>query len=168
MRTATTTPGDPGVPPLRQPGAVSGGLIAVIVLLLIAVAGVTAGVLLDRTVLRPRARAAWVAGRGFAPRMMTTADRQRRQDALAQALGLSGRQRGQVDSIMRDDMEKFRALQEQMRPRMDSQFRASREALQRVLTPVQFQKLESMRPPGRRRLAPGAAGPGGFGGPPPR
>lgn len=157
--TASSSPWRPG-----------GRLLAVLVLLLVAVAGGLAGVAIDRRVLLPRKfeRHGFEHGPGpHGPR-----DREFR-NRFARELGLSPAQQTRIDSIMEQQGRELRAIRHQVQPQLDSIVSRTRRQLDSVLTPEQRKKAEDIRrmhprPPGPPRGEGPADGPDGPppGGPP--
>lgn len=78
---------------------------------------------------------------------------------LTRELDLSATQQQAIDSIMAVNEVEFRALEQEMRPRMKAFLERSRGQIDSVLTPAQREKFHRLRPPG--------GPPGEPGGPPP-
>ena len=144
----------------------SGRLLAVLVLLLVALAGGLAGVALDRLVLLPK----MFSGPRFehGPGRHPPRDRDFRK-RFAGEVGLNGEQQVRIDSIMDTQGRELRAVRQQVQPQIDSIVSRTRRQLDSVLTPEQRKKAEAIRrrhprPPGP---PPGEGPPGGTGGRPP-
>jgi Spy/CpxP family protein refolding chaperone len=160
------------VPGARTPPPGPG--LAVLVLLLVAIAGGIAGVAVDRFVLLPHLFRGPGFGHGHGPGGPLR-DREFR-DRFARDLGLSSDQRARIDSIMDRQGRELRAVRGQVQPTVDSIIARTRRQVDSVLTPEQRKKAEEIRrehprPPGP---PPGMFGPGPTpdgpppGGPPPR
>jgi Spy/CpxP family protein refolding chaperone len=147
----------------RRPGSRA---LATVVLLLVALAGVLAGIALDRRVLLPRM---------FGPRFEHGAryhpSREFRR-RFAQELGLSAEQQTRIDSIMSRQRRELRAIRQSVQPELDSIVSRTRRELDSVLTPEQRKKAQEIRrrhprplgAPGEERHDPSEPPPGG---PPP-
>ena len=147
-------------PPSR--GRPGGRAIALLVLLLVAIAGGLAGVAVDRLCLMPRM--AWHGPRGpggpGGPR-----DREFRE-RFAREVGLTPGQRTRIDSIMDREGQQMRALRSRIQPGLDSIITRTRRQLDSVLTPEQRKKAEAIR---KRHPRPPGPPPGDFPpGPPPQ
>lgn len=130
----------------------------------VAFAGLAGGVLLDRTLLAPRAAVAEPpagAGPGIVgdgapgPRVL----RLRPSDRFSEELDLTPLQRARFDSLMERRMQALRALHEATRPRMDSLLETTRAEIDAMLTPEQRQKLRAMREQVRRGMPGPGSGP---------
>ncbi len=149
-----------------SPWRPGGRLLAVLVLLLVAVAGGLAGVAIDRRVLQPRK----FEGHRFehGPGLHGPRDREFR-NRFARELGLSPDQQTRIDSIMEHQGHELRAIRHQVQPQLDSIVSRTRRQLDSVLTPEQRKKAQEIRrrhphPPGP---PPGDGPPDGRNGPPP-
>jgi Spy/CpxP family protein refolding chaperone len=140
---------------------------AVVVLLLVALAGVIAGVALDRLRFMPHMFGGpwrgpggheWGSG-GGPPR-----DRGFR-DRFARELGLSPDQQTRIDSIMDRQGRELRTVRGRVQPELDSIITRTRRALDSVLTPEQRKKAEAIR---KRHPPPPGPPPGEFPGGPDR
>lgn len=147
-----------------SPWRPGGKLLAVLVLLLVAVAGGLAGVAIDRRVLQPRK----FEGHRFehGPGLHGPRDREFR-NRFARELGLSPDQQTRIDSIMEHQGHELRAIRHQVQPQLDSIVSRTRRQLDSVLTPEQRKKAQEIRrrhphPPG----PPGDGPPDGRNGPP--
>ena len=147
-----------------------GRLLAVLVLLLVAVAGGLAGVAIDRRVLLPRKFEGHRFEHGPGPHGRDREFRNR----FARELGLSTEQRTRIDSIMEHQGRELRAIRHQVQPQLDSIVSRTRQQLDSVLTPEQRKKAEEIRrkhprphgpPPADG--SPGDGPPDGPDGPPP-
>jgi Spy/CpxP family protein refolding chaperone len=114
-------------------------VLAASVLSLAVLAGVFGGVLLDRTVLLPRAFGGM--RRGARPPGMQKAVLSR----LTSELALTPDQRARVDTLMRHNERVFDAARATIQPRMDSIITAARVGMDSILTPEQREKLEALR-----------------------
>lgn len=147
-----------------------GRLAAAAVLLTIAVAGIAAGVVLDRYVILPRrfdSDHGVVDGGGARRRGggMRNGERERRggrqefHDRLARLLDLTPEQRVQLDTVMARQARDLREAHAAAQPRVDSIVRRTRRQLDSLFTPAQREKLRALRDsggwfgaqPGRRR-----------------
>jgi Spy/CpxP family protein refolding chaperone len=156
-------------PTARARGS-AGPLLAALVLLLAAVVGGVAGVVLDRHVLLPR----MFHGDHF-PGHRPPRDREFRS-RFARDLGLSPDQQVRIDSIMDREARELRLLRGRIQPQLNSIIGRTRHQMDSVLTPEQRQRAEEIR---RRHPRPPGPPPGAFGpmegppgepppGPPPR
>ena len=118
--------------------------MAALVLLLVALAGVLAGVALDRTVLLPRA----VADRAIAAEARPRRELPRRQDEFrarfAAALDLTPEQRRVVDSLMDHQLRELRRLRGESQPHIESVIHGTRRAIDSVLTPEQRERAAEL------------------------
>jgi Spy/CpxP family protein refolding chaperone len=150
-----TNPPSSPVQPNLEPGPRRGGRLgAVVVLVLVALAGVIAGIALDRLRVIPHMFGGpghggheWGPG-GGPPRDHGFRDR------FAHELGLSPEQQVRIDSIMDQQGRELRAVRGRVQPQLDSIITRTRRQLDSVLTPEQRQKAEAIRrrhprPPGR-------------------
>ncbi|MFL5533411.1 MAG: hypothetical protein ACJ8BC_15715 [Gemmatimonadales bacterium] len=153
-----TTPSSPW-----RPG---GRLLAVLVLLLVAVAGGLAGVAVDRRMLLPRKFEGHRFEHGPGPHRPR--DREFR-NRFARELGLSPDQQTRIDSIMEHQGHELRGVRRQVQPQLDSIVSRTRRQLDSVLTPEQRKKAEEIRRKHPRPLGPppGDGPPEGPHGPPP-
>lgn len=138
--------------PAGRPG---GRLLAIVVLLLVALAGGLAGIALDRRVLLPRM---------FGPRFEHGPGRHPPHEfrrRLGRELGLTADQQTRIDSIMSRQGRELRAIRRGVQPQLDSIISRTRREIDSVLTPEQRKKAQEIR---RRYSRP----PGPPGGEPPR
>ena len=123
--------------------------VAALVLLLVGIAGVLAGIALDRTVLRPR-NVERHAMPGMPRREMP-----RRQDEFrarfADELDLSAAQRVVIDSLMDDQLRELRELRLASQPGVESVIWQTRRAIDSVLTPEQRERLAELSHERRQR-----------------
>lgn len=153
---------------------------AAVLMLSVMFAGLTGGVLLDRTLFAPQpvsaeqSRAGMESGAVGSERMPRPPVRAGRpSDRFAEDLGLTPSQRARFDSLMERRMQALRALHDAMQPRMDSLIETTRVEIDAILTPEQQEKLGAMRerirrtmprpefgPPGRGLPGPGFGAPG--------
>lgn len=157
-----------------------GRAVAVLVLLVVALAGGLAGVAVDRLVLLPRPPGGLPGHPGFGMGNPPSREREREfRDHMARTLGLSGSQRVRIDSLLELQLRELRAIRSQVRPRLDSIIGRTRSQIDSILTPEQREKVRAMAPKGGPRagrppgegpdLDLGPPPPGGIGGPePPR
>jgi hypothetical protein len=145
--TAPPQGGPPADLPAPDAAPPRGRAVAAVVLALVAIGGILSGVALDRIVLRPHGgpRPPMEMMR-FPSRTPSTEERRRLGDELARELGLSAAQRVRVDSVMDQQMGKFQALRQEVRPRMRAIVAETRSALDSVLTPAQRTRLRELRP----------------------
>lgn len=141
-------------------GGGSSRLLAVGVLLIVLAAGVIGGVVLERTVLRPKRLAARAAERERHPR--------RPSDMLGADLKLGEDQRVRIDTIIERQMAGYRDIRKSTQPAIDSLAAQTRRAIDSVLSPEQRVQLDSARARReaafRRRFPNGTPrGPGGWG-----
>lgn len=138
---------------MTAPKLPRGPLLAVLVLLLVALAGGVAGVVMDRRVLLPR----MFGGPGFHRHGLggpPPRDREFRQ-RFAREVGLSAEQQTRIDSIMDRQGRELRMVRSKVQPQLDSIITRTRRELDSVLTPEQRKKAEEIRkrhprPPGPR------------------
>ncbi|HEY4647819.1 MAG TPA: hypothetical protein VIG95_01885 [Gemmatimonadales bacterium] len=141
---------EPTVPTRRS----AGPLLAALVLLLAAVVGGVAGIVLDRHVLLPR----MFHGDHF-PGRRPPRDREFR-NRFAREVGLSEEQQIRIDSIMDREARELRLLRGKIQPQLDSIIGRTRHQLDSILTPEQRQRAEEIR---RRHPRPPGPPPGAFG-----
>lgn len=139
-----------------------GRWVAILVLLLVALAGGLAGVALDRLVLLPRHAGAHGPGGRHGGHMRAPPHERERafRDRMARELGLSDSQRVRIDSLMQQQLREVRAVRQATQPRLDSIIEGTRSRIDSVLTPEQREKARTMarrdfRGPGHRRGPPG-------------
>jgi hypothetical protein len=128
---------------------------ALIVLLVVAMAGGVAGVAIDRAVLLPRMFGGpmpppFPAARNGPP-AISPEIRRRISERMTAELALTPSQHLRVDSLMAVQFESMQRAALAMRPTLDSLMQQNQRALDSVLTPVQRAKLESLRTRMQRR-----------------
>src|SRR5437879_3253770 len=117
-----------GTQPAQHSHWSAGPWIPVFLLVITAIVGVFAGVLVDRVALRPRHEAPF--GRGGPPDGFRGGFRRGpggpgdhgpggMPRELSEELGLNDAQRTAVDSIMHNQMQRMHAVQEATRPKLD-------------------------------------------------
>jgi Spy/CpxP family protein refolding chaperone len=135
MNTLGTDDVAPATPP-RAPR-----LQALLVLFIVAIAGVVAGIVLERTVLRPHV---------WSPRMAQRTDRRgaaaRRPSAMLPAeLKLTEEQAVRVDTLIERQMHGFRDIRQSTQPAIDSLMAQTKRSMDSILTPTQRAVLDSSR-----------------------
>jgi hypothetical protein len=120
----------------------SSRLLAVLVIVLVALAGVAIGTALDRSVDYRRMMDYAVGGR--IPLGPKPEARKWVLSKLQSGLGLSARQRDQVDSVLARREADVRALMLEMRPRFEDISARTRRDIQAALTPEQREKFIEM------------------------
>ena len=116
--------------------------LASIVIVCVVIGAGMAGAAADRILLRAHDRAATLPDTGFHPlsaflRSPTEEERRRVRSQLARDLSLSADQAKVVDSILDAHAIEFRALREEIRPRVETLTNAVRRDVERALTPEQ-------------------------------
>ncbi|MCU0646476.1 MAG: hypothetical protein MUF00_00660 [Gemmatimonadaceae bacterium] len=137
-----------------------------LVLVAMLVCGGAIGVAVDRTLLHR----GWRDGRGMMSGPMrrgpmgppSAGRRAEMRERIARELGLTPEQQGKVDAILERQFTTLEATYATVRPRLDSIFESTREALDSVLTPAQRETRDRLF---RQRGGPGGRGRGRFGGP---
>jgi len=137
--------------------------MAIALLAVVALAGMGLGFAADRLAMRnrgldrhrPRAGAEMGPGPGFGPmegrrrreghRGPGGADGDGMRERFAHELDLTPEQQRRVDSIMARQMADFRRIRAEMQPRFDSLLARAQAGLDSVLTPVQREKLKTLR-----------------------
>jgi Spy/CpxP family protein refolding chaperone len=123
----------------RFPSRLVPPFMAVVVLVVVAAAGIASGVALDRVMMaRP---SSWLA----AP---ATGGGQRVSTRFARELNLSADQRTRIDSILAHQMTAADALRQEYQPRVRAIMTDTRAAVDSVLTPAQRDRLRAMSRPG--------------------
>jgi Spy/CpxP family protein refolding chaperone len=126
---------------------------AALVLVLVALAGVLAGIALDRRVLMPRAAAARQDAVAGMPRHEMPRRQGEFRERFAKALGLTEAQRVAVDSLMDHQLRELRRIRGASQPQVESVIRQTRRAIDSLLTPEQRERaaeLAERRRAGRR------------------
>jgi hypothetical protein len=116
--------------------------MAIAVMCALALASGTAGVAIDRMVLRTKVSKLILPDTGYHPltsiiRSPTVGDRRRVRTQLADELGLTPTQVTTVDSILDAHVPQFDSLREEIRPRVEHLSASVRADVERVLTPAQ-------------------------------
>jgi Spy/CpxP family protein refolding chaperone len=119
---------------------VSREMVATIVLLLVAGAGVAAGIAIDRTRLRPFP--SYGAAMGLAS--PTKSERQAMAEQLARELDLTPAQQAQVDVIIARQISAADSLRQEYQPRVRALMLGTRSAIDSILTPAQRERLRAM------------------------
>ena len=127
--------------------------VAALVLVLVALAGVLAGIALDRTVLMPRSASARQAAAAGMPRHEMPRRQGEFRERFAKALDLTDAQRAAVDSLMDHQLRELRRIRGSSQPQVESVVRQTRRAIDSLLTPEQRERaaeLAERRRAGRR------------------
>jgi Spy/CpxP family protein refolding chaperone len=134
--------GDGGERVFLSPGTAR--VLATVVLLTFGLAGVAAGVALDRYVILPRRygmRPPVDGPRGFfGPR-----SRQVIEERLNRYLDLTPTQRAEFDSLMSREERELRTARVANQPKLDSIVAETRQEIDSILTPAQREKLHKLR-----------------------
>lgn len=155
----------PTSPPQAR-GRPGGRRIALLVLLLVAIAGGLAGVALDRVCFVPRLGHGPGGSRGPGPGLGGPRRDLEFRDHFAREVGLTPDQQTRIDAIMDREGQQMRAVRARIQPGLDSIIIRTRRQLDSVLTPEQRKKAEAIR---KRHPHPPGPLPGEFPpGPPPR
>lgn len=131
---------------------IRGRAAAVLVLILVAIAGVIGGVALDRTVLLPHGFTVRHAAMRGMPRHQMPAREGSFRERFAQQLELTPAQRTVIDSLMDHQLRELRAVRGETQPRMESVIRGTRRAIDSVLTPEQREKAAELAERRRHRM----------------
>lgn len=134
----------------------SSRLLAGIIILLVGLAGIAIGAAIDRTVEHRRMMDYAVGGR--LPKGPPPEARKWVLSKLQRDLGLSSRQRAEVDSVLARREADVRTLILEMRPRFEAISARTRRDIQAALTPDQQKHFSEM--------SKHAGSPAGSGGPP--
>jgi hypothetical protein len=129
--------------------------LAALTMVALALASAIVGAALDRLLVRVRSAPSVLADSGFHPlvsilRSPTDEERRRVRAQLASDLGLSPRQARSVDSVFDAHAGEFRALREEIRPRVEQLTSSVRRDVEKFLTPAQrtrYQQLSAARTP---------------------
>jgi Spy/CpxP family protein refolding chaperone len=135
--------------------------VAAIVIGAIVVAGVVAGVAIDRVLLRAPTAAPMFPDTGFHPlssvlRSPTPEERRRLRSELSRELHLTPAQDSAIDVIMMQRAGEFSALREEIRPRVERLVSDVRSDMEQVLTPEQrerFRRLQLRDADAARRMS---------------
>lgn len=139
-------------PPARQ-----GRWTAALVLLLVGIAGLLAGVAIDRAVLLPRAHAMRMEAHRSGQHREHPRRRMQFRDNLDRQLDLTPEQRVRIDSLMDAQLDALDEIRDETQPRIESVIAATRRRVDSVLTPEQRERaaeLGERRRGERRRRAP--------------
>ena len=125
--------------------------VAVVVLCVIALGSGLAGAALDRLALRAGASPIAFPDTSFHPiesilRSPTATDRRAIRAELTRQLHLTPAQADTIDSIMNRRSGEFRALRDEMRPRVQQLVDDVHASIERVLTPEQRAEFRRMQP----------------------
>lgn len=126
--------------------------LAVIVLAALALGSGFAGAAVDRMLARRSAHASVAfPDTTFHPiesilRSPTDADRRAIRAELTRQLHLTPQQADTIDSIMNQRSGEFRALRDEMRPRVQQLVDAVHASIEQVLTPAQREQFRRMQP----------------------
>ncbi len=132
-----------------------GSFVAAAVMIVMLLLGVVSGIALDRWVLRPDRELAMGRPGGMARERFDPARaRSRFSGQLARELGLSAEQRVVVDSILRLQQVRARAVMRESQPRLREVTAATEAAIRRVLTEEQWNRWQELRRERGSRRAP--------------
>ncbi len=125
--------------------------LAVAVLCALALGSGLAGAAIERMLQRPAARSIAFPDTTFHPiesilRSPTEADRREIRAELTRELHLSPQQADTIDSIMNRRSGEFRALRDEMRPRVQQLVDAVHASIEQVLTPDQRDAFRRLQP----------------------
>jgi Spy/CpxP family protein refolding chaperone len=124
--------------------------LAVIVMLAILLAGIAAGVAMDRMLLDSAPRTAVFPDTGFHPlssalRSPTPEERRRLRAELSRQLALTPSQDSAFEAIMMQRAGEFSALREEIRPRVERLVSDVRSDMEQVLTPAQREQFRRLQ-----------------------
>lgn len=124
--------------------------LAVVVMAAILVAGIVAGVAIDRMLLARGARTAVFPDTGFHPlssalRSPTPEERRRIRAELTRQLALTPSQDSAFEAIMMQRAGEFSALREEIRPRVERLVSDVRSDMEQVLTPAQREQFRRLQ-----------------------
>ncbi|MGE5925967.1 MAG: hypothetical protein ACM357_01330 [Gemmatimonadota bacterium] len=123
-----------------------GSLVAAAVMVVMLLLGVVSGVALDRWVLRPdRAHVMGRPGGMARERFDPARARSRFSGQLARELGLSADQRIVVDSLLRLQQVRARAVMREAQPRLREVTAETERAIRAVLTEDQWNRWQELR-----------------------
>jgi len=117
-------------------------MLAIVVLIAVTIASAILGAAVDRGWVRAHPEASLLPDTAYHPlssilRSPTDDDRKKARQQLAAELGLNAAQTARVDSILDAHAAEFRALREEIRPRVEDLTRAVRSDVESVLTSAQ-------------------------------
>lgn len=123
-----------------------GSLAAAAVMVVMLLLGVVSGIALDRWVLRPE-RALTMGRPGAMPRERFDPARARTRfsDQLARELELSAEQRVAVDSLLRLQQMRVRAVMGESQPRLQEVAAETESSIRAVLTDEQWNRWQEIR-----------------------
>lgn len=124
--------------------------LAIVVMAAIMIAGIVAGVAIDRVLLAAPARAAVFPDTGFHPlssalRSPTPEERRRLRAELSRQLALTPSQDSAFEAIMMQRAGEFSALREEIRPRVERLVSDVRSDMEQVLTPAQREQFRRLQ-----------------------
>jgi Spy/CpxP family protein refolding chaperone len=124
--------------------------LAVLVITALMLAGIVAGVAVDRVLLQPAARRTVFPDTGFHPlssalRSPTPEERRRLRAELSRQLALTRSQDSAFDAIMMQRAGEFSALREEIRPRVERLVSDVRSDMEQVLTPAQRERFRRLQ-----------------------
>lgn len=124
--------------------------LAVVVMAAILLAGIVAGMAIDRVLLTSPARTAVFPDTGFHPlssalRSPTPEERRRLRAELSRQLALTPSQDSAFEAIMMQRAGEFSALREEIRPRVERLVSDVRSDMEQVLTPAQRQQFRRLQ-----------------------
>lgn len=136
--------------PALRPFHMPARSLAVVVMLAILVAGIVAGVTIDRMLLNSPARTAVFPDTGFHPlssalRSPTPEERRRLRAELSRQLALTPSQDSAFEAIMMQRAGEFSALREEIRPRVERLVSDVRSDMEQVLTPAQRERFRRLQ-----------------------
>lgn len=124
--------------------------LAVVVMVAIMLAGIVAGVAIDRMLLTSPARTTVFPDTGFHPlssalRSPTPEERRRIRADLSRQLALTPSQDSAFEAIMMQRAGEFSALREEIRPRVERLVSDVRSDMEQVLTPTQRERFRRLQ-----------------------
>lgn len=124
--------------------------LAVTVMIALVLAGVVAGVAIDRVLLTSPDRARVFPDTGFHPlssalRSPTPEERRRLRAELSRQLTLTPSQDSAFEAIMMQRADEFSALREEIRPRVERLVSDVRSDMEQVLTPTQRERFRRLQ-----------------------
>jgi hypothetical protein len=126
--------------------------LAVVVLCALVTGSALAGAAIDRLLIHERGEAVALPDTAFHPiesilRSPTAADRRAIRAELTRQLKLTPAQADTIDSIMTRRAGEFRALREEIRPRVQQLVDTVHGSIEQVLSPAQREQFRRMQPP---------------------
>jgi len=124
--------------------------LAVVVMAALVLAGIVAGVAIDRVLLTAARTAAVFPDTGFHPlssalRSPTPEERRRLRAELSRQLALTPSQDSAFEAIMMQRAGEFSALREEIRPRVERLVSDVRSDMEQVLTPAQREQFRRLQ-----------------------